>query len=468
MLMEKLRPGISAKLFLAIFSACLLLLAIMHWGVRFSFERGFIDYIKHSNEQRSAMLSDALASQYQEHGNWRFLRQNERLVWQMLRSFDQNPDSNQQLPPHGWRTRFWVVDDNFKVIVGPHSLLPADGLRQKITLEDGRVVGWIISTPPERLTRSTDINFDQQQRRTSWIIAGLSTLLAATVTWLLSRGLLAPVKRLVEATRRLAAGDYTGRVQVSSRDELGQLAQDFNRLASTLEKNERMRRAFMADTSHELRTPLAILRGELEAMQDGVRKLTLESLLSLQGEVATLSKLVEDLHQLSLCDEGALAYRKQFVNLADLLDIAVASFRSRYQSHPLTLSLHQPEQVPLFGDPCRLLQLFANLLENSLRYTDAGGTLQITLHYTTSGIQILFDDSAPGINDAQRIQIFERFYRSEGSRNRNSGGSGLGLAICQNIVEAHNGTIKAEHSTQGGVQIVIYFPPAIDIWPGCS
>ncbi len=105
-----LRLGISAKLFLAIFSTCMLVLITMHWGVLLSFEHGFVDYIKRGNEQRLAILGDALADQYEQHGNWDFLRHNDRLVFTMLRSLEQNPDSNNQLPPHGWRTQFWIID----------------------------------------------------------------------------------------------------------------------------------------------------------------------------------------------------------------------------------------------------------------------------------------------------------------------------------------------------------------------
>ncbi|WP_034943031.1 envelope stress sensor histidine kinase BaeS [Erwinia oleae] len=454
----KLRIGITAKLFAAIFSTCMLVLITMHWGVRLSFEHGFIDYIKKGNEQRLNMLSDALADQYEQHGNWDFLRHNNKLVFQILRSLEQNPDANNQLPPHGWRTAFWVLDQRFHVMIGPRDPIPPEGSRRNITLSDGRVVGWVIGSPPERLTRSADINFDQQQRRTSWIIVGLTMLLAALVTWLMSRGLLAPVKRLVEGTHRLAAGDFTSRVQANSRDELGRLGQDFNRLASTLEKNESMRRAFMADISHELRTPLAILRGELEAIQDGVRKLTPESIVSLQGEVATLTKLVDDVHQLSLSDEGALAYRKSNTDLVPLLELVAGNFTGRFAGHGLSLTLRLPERADMFGDPDRLMQLFTNLMENSLRYTDAGGGLVVTLLSQPDSFIIQFDDSAPGITDAQRQQIFERFYRAESSRNRASGGSGLGLAICQNIVEAHDGTITAHHADAGGLQIAVNLP----------
>lgn len=456
--MNALRLGISGKLFLAIFSTCMLVLITMHWGVRLSFEHGFVDYIKRGNEQRLQMLSSALAEQYEQHGNWDFLRNNDRLAFGILRSLEQNPDSSSQLPPHGWRTQFWIIDQQYRVLVGPRSPVPPEGSRQKITTSTKKVVGWVIGSPPERLTRSTDINFDQQQRRTSWLIVGLSTLVAALVTWLMARGLLAPVRRLVEGTHRLAAGNFSSRVEVGSRDELGQLAQDFNLLAGSLEKNEQMRRAFMADISHELRTPLAILRGELEAMQDGVRKLTPEALASLQMEVTTLTKLVDDLHQLSLSDAGALAYRKQQTDLVALVELVAGSFQSRFAAHSLRLTLDLPDEAPFFGDADRLMQLFTNLMENSLRYTKSGGELRVSLHQTGSRWQLRFADSAPGVEEHQLHHLFERFYRTESSRNRASGGSGLGLAICKNIAEAHDGTLSATHSDSGGLEITLDLP----------
>jgi len=455
-----MRIGITAKLFLAIFATCMLVLITMHWGVRLSFERGFIDYIKHSNEQRIAMLSDALEDQYSRHGNWQFLRNNDQVVYQIMRSFEQNSDSSHNLPPKGWRTQFWVVDSQYNRLVGHAGHIPQEGTRQPIRYNN-EIVGWVIATPPERLTRNADINFDRQQRRTSWWIVALSTLLAAAVTLLMSRGLLAPVKRLVAGTHRLAAGDFSARVAVSSQDELGRLALDFNQLATSLEKNEQMRRAFMADVSHELRTPLAVLRGELEALQDGVRQPTPASLSSLQAEVSTLTKLVDDLHQLSLSDLGALAYRKSQVDCVHLLQIAVAVFRERFHAKGLQIVTHLPERALLFGDPDRLNQLFNNLLENSLRYTDAGGTLEIGIETHASRLVIYWQDSAPGVNDEQLSRIFERFYRTEASRNRASGGSGLGLSISQNIVEAHGGHIRAQHSPLGGVRITVEFPDPI-------
>ncbi|HAO3784030.1 TPA: two-component system sensor histidine kinase BaeS [Salmonella enterica] len=417
--MKVWRPGITGKLFLAIFATCIVLLISMHWAVRVSFERGFIDYIKHGNEQRLQMLGDALGDQYQQHGNWRFLRNNDRFVFQILRSFEHDNDRDKPgpgMPPHGWRTQFWVVDQNGRVLVGPRGPVPHDGTRRPI-LVNGVEVGAIIASPVERLTRNTDINFDMQQRRASWMIVALSTLLAALATFLLARGLLAPVKRLVEGTHRLAAGDFTTRVTPTSADELGKLAQDFNQLASTLEKNQQMRRDFMADISHELRTP-----------------------------------------QLSLSDEGALAYQKTTVDLVPQLEVAGGAFRERFTSRGLTLHYALPDSMTVFGDPDRLMQLFNNLLENSLRYTDSGGGLHISAEQRDKSLFLTFADSAPGVSDEQLQKLFDRFYRTEVSRNRASGGSGLGLAICVNIVHAHNGHLHAAHSPFGGVSITVELP----------
>jgi len=410
------RPGITGKLFVAIFATCIVLLITMHWAVRVSFERGFIDYIKHGNEQRLQGLSDALGEQYSLHGNWRFLRNNDRFVFQILRSLEHDNDDDRPgpgMPPHGWRTQFWVIDQEMRVLVGPRSPVPPDGTKRAIT-SNGATVGWVIASPVERLTRNTDINFDRQQRQTSWLIVALSTLLAALATFPLARGLLAPVKRLVEGT-------------------------------------------------HKLATPLAVLRGELEAIQDGVRQFTPESVASLQAEVGTLTKLVDDLHQLSMSDEGALAYQKAPVDVINILEVVTGAFRERFASRDLKINLSLPDSAVVFGDRDRLMQLFNNLLENSLRYTDGGGALHISGRQENGRFALTFADSAPGVKDAQLEKLFERFYRTEGSRNRASGGSGLGLAICVNIVEAHGGTIRAAHSPFGGVSITVELPLERDL-----
>nr|WP_232370071.1 two-component system sensor histidine kinase BaeS [Xenorhabdus lircayensis] len=452
-----IKTGISSKLFLAIFATCMLVLIIMHWGIRLSFQHGFIGYIKQNSQMRARMLAEALTEQYQQYGNWGFLTQNDRVIFQIIRTIEQNSDSHQGPSPRGWRTQFWVVDTQMNRLVGHAGNIPAESYRNPVTYQNN-IVGWVIVSASDKITRQADISFAHQQQFTSWVIAGFSTLLALIVTFLLSRGLLRPVKRLVEGTHKLAAGDFSVRVIPSSKDEIGTLASNFNQLASTLEKNEQMRRDYMADISHELRTPLSVLRGELEALQDGVRQPTQETIHSLLTEVTTLTKLVDDLHLLSLSDRGSLTYRKEPINVSELLQISVASYQGRFADKQITLALRLKENMTLFADPGRLTQLFQNLLENSLRYTNEPGKVIIREYSDQQKWMLDLQDSAPGLTVEQCQHVFERFYRGESSRNRASGGSGLGLAICYNIVEAHYGSIRAERSPLGGMQIHVEFP----------
>jgi two-component system, OmpR family, sensor histidine kinase BaeS len=248
-------------------------------------------------------------------------------------------------------------------------------------------------------------------------------------------------------------------VPVTSGDELGRLASDFNALALTLEKNEQARRSWLADISHELRTPLAILRGEIEALEDGLRQPTPEAIRSLHGEVMRLGRLVDDLQQLALSDLGALTYRKEELDLVPLLAAVIDSYRPELVRNGLQLHVELPRlPVTVFADGERLRQLFANLLDNALKYTDGDGQVEVRLAEEGGQAKIDICDSAPTVAAQELERLFERFYRVEGSRNRASGGAGLGLAICRNIVEAHDGSISARESSLGGLWLEISLP----------
>jgi two-component system sensor histidine kinase BaeS len=227
----------------------------------------------------------------------------------------------------------------------------------------------------------------------------------------------------------------------------------------TLEKNEQARRQWVADISHELRTPLAVLRGEIEALQDGVRQPTPAAVASLHAEVLRIGRLVDDLYQLALSDIGALNYRKDRVSLTGVLEDALEAFRPEFERKGIVLQYAPPpREILLFADPERLHQLFANLLENSLRYTDEEGRLEVALGQERGMAILTLRDSAPGVSAADLERLFDRLYRVEGSRSRASGGAGLGLSICRNIVEAHGGDIAAVSSPLGGVAVTVKLP----------
>ena len=277
----------------------------------------------------------------------------------------------------------------------------------------------------------------------------------------LARVFLQPLKRVAAGTHRLAAGDYGTRVAVTSRDELGRLAEDFNRLAQALERNEELRRRFMADVSHELRTPIAVLRAGMEAIEDGVRPLTRDSVAALHGEVTALAKLVEDLYQLALSDVGALAYRKEPVEVAEVLEQATEPYAARLAARGLSVQKQFASGLKVMADADRLGQAFRNLLENSARYTDAGGKVRVTARRNGTGVKIDFEDSSPGVPGDALPRLFERFYRVEGSRSRANGGAGLGLAIVRSVVEAHGGAIQASASSLGGLRVTIALPGVV-------
>src|SRR5262245_5136932 len=411
-------------------------------ATRMSFESGFLGYLDSVQDQRLDTLSGRLAEEYRKRGSWDFIRND----YQQLRVLA-TPEQPAQ--------RLTVLDASRRPVVG-NPEMPDDAAVRSVMVDD-KVVGWVARTPYRRLTNAADLAFQQEQLRSAWIIAALAVVLAAVVAVIMARAFLLPVKRLADATHRLAAGAYDTRVEVRSGDEIGRLGEDFNRLAHALERNEQLRRRFIADVSHELRTPLAIARGELEAIEDGVRPLTRESIASLKGEVDALGKLVEDLYQLALADVGALAYRKEALDVAEVAREAVDAFGPRLRERGLRV---EAELAParVFGDGDRLGQAFRNLLENSLRYTSPGGTLRVGVRRAADRVAVEFEDSAPGVAPEAMPHLFERFFRAEGSRNRAHGGAGLGLAIVRSIVEAHGGEIIARASALGGLSVLIAFP----------
>jgi two-component system, OmpR family, sensor histidine kinase BaeS len=205
---------------------------------------------------------------------------------------------------------------------------------------------------------------------------------------------------------------------------------------------------------------LSILRGEIEALQDGIRPADPKALDSLHTEIMQLSRLVDDLYQLSLFDVGALSYHKEPIELFAIVKQTIELFRVEFARKQIALATTFPSSSAkgVFGDPERFQQLFSNLLDNSLKYTNPSGKLTIIGKYSQGRCQITFQDSAPGVPLAEHEKLFDRLYRVESSRNRSTGGMGLGLTICQNIIKAHEGSISAGQSPFGGLQINISIP----------
>jgi two-component system sensor histidine kinase BaeS len=461
-----MKLSISTKLFVAVLAGVLLVILSMGLATSWSFGRGFLGFINEQAMERMTQVVPRLVTAYQREGNWDFLRNRPDRWFDVMRPDPDAARATDDLRPPlasdltGALFRIALLDKDKKRVTG-YPAIGEDALVQPVVV-NSETVGWLAVTPFQSVTEAGGERFQQYQLRTSLVMGVFSLLLAMLIAWWIARTLLEPVKRVAAATHRLASGDYGSRVAVASNDEVGQLSRDFNQLAYTLERNEKMRREFMADVSHELRTPLSVLRGELEAIEDGVRSLDQSSMKSLQGEVSMLSKLVDDLYELSLADVGALTYRKAPCRLNDLLENSLAMYRERFTARQLQIDLELPRQpVELLADASRLQQLFSNLLENAVRYTDVNGTLRISVGVDRDTVRIDFLDSGPGVSASQLPRLFERFYRGESSRNREHGGAGLGLAICRSIANAHDGSLVADHSPYGGLWLILRLPRSL-------
>jgi len=351
-----------------------------------------------------------------------------------------------------------LLDENENLVAGVAQNTSRSALLTPLSLNN-KTIGYFQFQPFAAATESIDRSFATAQKK-SWIVIGfLSILFTAIASWIASRFLGRPIALLTKSAKLMANGDYQQRIPVHRNDEIGELAQSFNSLASTLEKNKNARQHWIADISHELRTPLAVLKGEIEAIEDGVRELTPQAIASLGAEVTQLNKLVSDLYELSLSDLGALNYQMQSVDPTTVLLGTLTTFAQKLKNANISSHIDCTCNSPLVNaDEARLMQLFSNLFENSVRYTDSGGSLKVSCAETTDNWEVIIKDSSPGVVPEQIPHLFERLYRTEKSRGRKTGGAGLGLAIVSEIVNAHNGTISAATSDLGGLEIRLTLP----------
>jgi len=355
------------------------------------------------------------------------------------------------------RDRLFLLDENRMLIAGAETTMEAMAELEPVQVDD-QVVGWLGFAPMGQALPPEAGRFLTEQVRITAISFAIALVVSAALAYLLARTVSRPVRQLGDTIGKLSRGNFLARASVETRDEIGILAGHVNELAGTLEKNRTSRQRWMADIAHELRTPVAILKGEVEALADGIRPADERMSASLQEEIDQLSTLIDDLQTLALSDAGALDIRKEPVDLGGLISQSVALFRERLDSRGIVVDLLLDESITIPADQHRLRQLLHNLLENSFRYVQDNGQVRFTLSPADGTVQLLLEDSGPGLETEQMDRLFDRFYRVEGSRSRSLGGSGLGLSICKNIVEAHGGNIRAETSVMGGLKIVICLP----------
>lgn len=461
-----MQSTIRGKLLLTIIATSVVSALTLGLVSQMGFKRGFAGYLNEQCRTQLESLRAPLAHAYAISGDWSYVQQHPE-AWHRLISY--TDETTEKTTPTMYPTpveeedsasdraaNLALLDAAKHVIVG--STISAGALLVPIN-SSGRTVGYIGLEPRRRADTNTDTQFEQSQINLVWEVCAVTALLAIAAAITILRSPLNTLQRVTDAMHRLARGQYDARVSVKSNDEAGHLAQDLNLLANALDTNDRMRRSFFAAVSHELRTPVSILQGELEAIEDGVDTLSIHSLRSFQAEVGALGKLVNDLYDLSVTQIGAPAYDRQPMDLRQTLRASIDAFHERLTRCQLSVQWSNSTQpLHVYGDERRLQQLFHNLLENSARYTDSGGTIRVTCLEMAEHCLIDIEDSSPGVPEEALAHLFDYLYRVEASRNRASGGAGLGLAICRNIVDAHGGQIGCEHSSLGGLRVRIRLP----------
>ncbi|MBV1907923.1 MAG: HAMP domain-containing protein [Kangiellaceae bacterium] len=488
--------NIQKKLFLILFSFSLVLVVflpmLMHWSIG----RGMVEYVNTKQLEKLSSLVETLAEEYAKENNWnfmlgrhtdlrdliveqieenKFLFERDELESQLGGTQGRPPGPSHRMhmdhprdehigpPPFIRRVieaRYALLNSEEKVIAG-NKLKKRRYSKKEIIVND-KVIGYLAISKLDRLNRGFELDFIKQQRKYLWVIALVCLGLVIIVTLPLAHHVVKPIRVVAKGIHQLTQGDFEQTIEITRRDEFGQLGRDYNELALTLSENETARKRWLADISHELRTPVAILRGELESMIDGVRSMNKANVVSANDEVKHLQCIIGDLNQLSCADIGGMRYRKETLELRELLDKELDKYRSYLSDAVINLTIDTDDSdIEIYGDRTRICQLFDNIINNCLKYSNAT-ELNISLRLeqidTQLKARLRLEDNGIGVKEIHLENLFEHLYRVEDSRNRKTGGAGLGLSICKQIVNAHQGSIFAERASLGGLAIVIDFP----------
>ncbi|MFV5523721.1 sensor histidine kinase efflux regulator BaeS [Acinetobacter variabilis] len=417
------------------------------------------------NEEELRILASNLPSQFQPFEGLRFPLSSNQNLFRTDRKDNnggqqpvQQPTGKKQfiqMPDRlGLSSRLSLYDAKRRFVVGEAS---DEQISYRPIMVENQVVGYLGLKPVLDQDDALSINFFSNQKRYLFLVYGLSILASLIAALLLATYFKKPIQRLLNGTRELTRGNYQHQVKVKRNDELGDLSNELNQLAVILDQHETSRRQWVADTSHELKTPLAVLQAQIEAMQDGIRKPTPEHFASMLAQVTSLKKLTQDLAALAQADAQQLQFYYATVNPWEVVQQELMNFQPKFEQADLKVTV-EGDGAEVDLDLDRFKQIVANLLSNSIRYTEAGGQVHIHTEQNEKEWTLYVDDSPFGLTDEQLARIGERFYRVDDSRTRSTGGTGLGLALSCKITQAMGGSLSFAHSSLGGLRCKLSFP----------
>jgi signal transduction histidine kinase len=445
-----MRRSISTKLIIAFLSIGIVSAAVLFLTARWSARQEFIDYL--SDENNSSVITQ-LTEYYLVNGSW---VQVGTIFVQQQPSYDHRP----ALP-------FALADTNGIVVFSNGKYKPGDKLSESDMAsgtpikENGQTIGIYVPLRMPFQGRPRELEFIERINMTLLYGALIGAVLALVLGVIISRTLTRPLRELTQATHAISEGDLSQQVPVRTKDEMGELAQAFNRMSAELSRSVNVRKQMTADIAHELRTPLSLIIGHAEAVHDGVLPPTAENFEIIREEATRLEHLVNDLRTLSLADAGELTIAPQIIEPDRLINEVASVFQ--YETRKKNISLEVNVTPPLStieADPGRMTQVLTNILDNATRHTPEGGRITISTRQVGDNVELAIQDSGPGVPAEVLERIFERFYRTDSSRQRDgeTGGSGLGLAIAKSIVQAHGGQLSAESEPGQGLKIIISLP----------
>ena len=348
-----------------------------------------------------------------------------------------------------------LLDQNYIWLAGAKSL--PENLLVTPVIVNGTKVGWVGMEQYDEFYQITRGLFIYQFTKRFFYNSLTVLAISLVVIFIFTRYLLRPIQPLVIGFKKLEKREFSTRLTQTSHDEIGQLTWQFNQMAESLDYHEKMRQEWFRDISHELRTPLAILKGELEAIQDGIRSLSMERIETLRQEVERISRLILDLNQSWLGKWKGFSLKMSQNNPNELVQQIVDSMSLQFEEKQLKLKVEiQQKPCSIALDPERFAQAVGDVLQNNLQYSQS--CISITTQHQKKGWSLSIADDGPGVPDEALPRLFDRLYRVDGSRKTNQGNYGLGLAIVKQIIEQHNGKVEALHNSQGGLTIQIFLP----------
>jgi signal transduction histidine kinase len=423
----------------------------------------------------AVQVAPVLAEQYVKDGDWRSAQEVLSDPYIASAPGNRGYDTGPMVGPHmGNREEMWRRMDIHLVLVDQDGMavadtdnefrgskFPANLIAEGIPIVIDNELAGVLLVVPENFQSTVTIRqtYFPSVARGIVFAAAAAGLVALVLGTVLFRRITHPLSELESAARTVAGGHLAARVSVRSKDEIGMVASAFNSMTEQLERQHQLRKQMVADVAHELRTPLSVMQGTLEAMMDGVLKPNKTELNNLHDQTRRLTRLVEDLRILSLAEEGQLRLELTRVDISELVEKAVQSMSGIAKERAVSLSVQMSgDRHVINGDGDRILEVFANLLDNALRYTPEKGSVIIRVYSAGGQVVVQVVDSGSGIPADELPYIFERFWRGDKSRSRNSGGSGIGLAIVRQIVGLHQGTIEVESEPGKGTTFTVRFP----------